>query len=105
MPKYPYMQLLPQLKDFLRTKGFIYTVRDYEALETIEVMVLNVGICRRVYMGVVDNYGDLQLCIEFSGFKTVEEWIKKLRWSNQNGKTMYLYKLELVREFQKKEIL
>jgi hypothetical protein len=90
------MRFLPELKDFLKANGKIYTVRKYKYSDGL-VLVMGVGKCRRtlVQKGItkkclVDYYPN-------SGFPTVEDWWAKIvRFIPNEWDTKYLYMVEVV---------
>lgn len=88
------MQFLPELRKFLKEKGIIYTVRGYD-MSYKEVQVEGVGTCIRKPLGLAE---DLSKYVELSGFKTVEEWRKKINMFIPRGKKAWLY------EVRKKEV-
>ena len=92
------MSFIPQLKEFLLTNGIIYTVRKYKMSDAI-VNVEDIGECHRIPVGTVDRKEDLIPYVEESGFETIEDWWKKIRYFIPNSwDTKYLYKVEVLGE-------
>ena len=71
------MRFLSFLKDFLREKGEIYTVRKYK-MDEREVEIEGVGICRRIPRGIITNRKQLEPYYTLSGFPTLEAWCDKI---------------------------
>jgi len=92
------MSFIPQLKEFLLTNGIIYTVRKYKMSDAI-VNVEGIGECHRIPAGTVDRKEDLIPYVEESGFETIEDWWKKIKYFIPNSwNTKYLYKVEVLGE-------
>ena len=92
------MSFIPQLKEFLLTNGIIYTVRKYKMSDAI-VNVEGIGECHRIPVGTVDRKVDLIPYVEESGFETIEDWWKKIKYFIPNSwDTKYLYKVEVLGE-------
>jgi len=92
------MSFIPQLKEFLLTNGIIYTVRKYKMSDAI-VNVEGIGECHRIPVGTVDRKEDLIPYVEESGFETIEDWWKKIKYFIPNSwNTKYLYKVEVLGE-------
>jgi len=92
------MSFIPQLKEFLLTNGIIYTVRKYKMSDAI-VNVEGIGECHRIPVGTVDRKEDLIPYVEESGFETIEDWWKKIKYFIPNSwDTKYLYKVEVLGE-------
>ena len=92
------MSFIPQLKEFLLTNGIIYTVRKYKMSDAI-VNVEGIGECHRIPVGTVDRKEDLIPYVEESGFETIEDWWKKIRYFIPNSwDTKYLYKVVVLDE-------
>lgn len=87
------MSFLPQLRAFLKSRGVIYTVRKYR-LPDGDVEVLDVGKCRRTFVGVVTK-DDLAPYVGDSGFYSVESWWQKIKFFVPGDDTLYLYKVEV----------
>jgi len=92
------MSFIPQLKEFLLTNGIIYTVRKYKMSDAI-VNVEGIGECHRIPVGTVDRKEFLIPYVEESGFETIEDWWKKIKYFIPNSwNTKYLYKVEVLDE-------
>ena len=92
------MSFIPQLKEFLLTNGIIYTVRKYKMSDAI-VNVEGIGECHRIPVGTVDRKEFLIPYVEESGFETIEDWWKKIKYFIPNSwNTKYLYKVEVLGE-------
>jgi len=92
------MSFIPQLKEFLLTNGIIYTVRKYKMSDAI-VNVEDIGECHRIPVGTVDRKESLIPYVEESGFETIEDWWKKIKYFIPNSwDTKYLYKVEVLGE-------
>ena len=92
------MSFIPQLKEFLLTNGIIYTVRKYKMSDAI-VNVEGIGECHRIPVGTVDRKEDLIPYVEESGFETIEDWWKKIKYFIPNSwDTKYLYKVVVLDE-------
>ena len=92
------MSFIPQLKEFLLTNGIIYTVRKYKMSDAI-VNVEGIGECHRIPVGTMDRKEDLIPYVEESGFETIEDWWKKIKYFIPNSwDTKYLYKVEVLGE-------
>ena len=92
------MSFIPQLKEFLLTNGIIYTVRKYKMSDAI-VNVEGIGECHRIPVGTVDRKEDLIPYVEESGFETIEDWWKKIKYFIPNSwNTKYLYEVEVLGE-------
>ena len=88
------MSFLPELRDFLKANGSIYTVRKYKMVEK-DVEVEGVGLCHRIPIGTISSKEHLQSYVTLSGFPTVEEWwVKILQFIPRELDTKYLYKVE-----------
>ncbi len=91
----PTMQFFPELKDFLREKGLIYTVRRFKMVRA-NVLILKVGGCLRDPIKQVYRIEDVAEYAEVSGFPTAEDWWKKLQSIIPRGAPMYLYKVSVL---------
>ena len=92
------MSFIPQLKEFLLTNGIIYTVRKYKMSDAI-VNVEGIGECHRIPVGTMDRKEDLIPYVEESGFETIEDWWKKIRYFIPDSwDTKYLYKVVVLDE-------
>ncbi len=90
------MSFLPELVEFLRKCGFIYTVRKYE-MYTGAVEVEGLGRCWRTFMGLVTEQNDLKPYVRYSGFDSLESWEEKIRFFIPNREVKkYLYKVEVL---------
>ena len=89
------MQFMPQLGRFLRENKAIHTVRKYKMADK-EVDAEWVGLCTRTLIGIVKSLEDLEPYVKDSGFKTKEDWWKKIREFAPNKKdVLYLYRVEV----------
>ena len=92
------MSFMPQLKEFLLRNGTIYTVRKYKMRNAI-VDVEGIGECHRIPIGTIKDKEDLTPYLEESGFESVEDWWKKIRYFIPNSwDTKYLYKVVVLDE-------
>lgn len=89
------MALLPELRDFLRKHGVIYTVRGYNLMALIYVEVVGVGRCRRVPLGKVLRLEDLKPYVEQSGFSSLKDWRAKIAEFIEPGREVWLYRIEV----------
>ncbi len=90
------MSFIPMLKEFLLTKGVIFTVRKYKMVEKL-IEVEGVGNCQRSPLGPIAKRKDLLPYVELSGFPTAEDWWAKIRFFIPNlDSPVYLYKVERV---------
>jgi len=87
------MSFLPELKNFLRGSGCIYTVRKYKMIEK-DVEVDGIGTCHRTPLGGVSSLEDLEDYYQMSGFATAKDWWEKIRYFIPPGSPMYLYRVE-----------
>lgn len=71
------MKFLPDLKEFLRLNGEIYTVRRY-LYSTKEIEVENIGPCIRTHVGIVITKNNLRPYLAKSGFETIDSWWEKI---------------------------
>ena len=86
---------MPELKEFLKRNGLIYTVRKYEMLRAI-VEVEEVGLCDRFPLGKVSRQEDLTSYAENSGFSSVGDWWSMIRhFVPDKESTLYLYLVEV----------
>ncbi len=93
----PSMSFMPQLKEYLLKNGFIFTVRKYKMKEDT-VLILDVGACHRLPIGLVKDKVDLFPYVEHSGFLTLEDWWTKVKYFiPRESDPKYLYKVDLVR--------
>lgn len=89
------MSFLPELRNFLKENGLIYTVRRYRMSDAI-VEVDGIGECHRVPLGRVFVKEDLIRYYDLSGFKTVDDWWKKIKYFIPgSGSPMYLYEVKI----------
>lgn len=92
----PSMSFMPQLRDFLRSHGLIYTVRKYRMSEA-DVKVEGVGTCHRKPCGTIDKESDLIPFVELSGFQTTQDWWNKIEHFIPNSSdAKYLYKVTII---------
>ena len=91
------MHFIPELARYLGQNKYIYTVRAYY-YNTSEAMIPGLGLCRRVLMAQLDeqSLSVLEDYVTKSGFATLDDWISKIQQFIPSGKTMYLYKVELL---------
>lgn len=90
------MRFLPFLKDFLREKKEIYTVRKYK-MDEREVEVVGVGICKRIPLGEVTGKMQLLKYTPLSGFSRLQDWWDKIQqFIPYLDDKMYLYHVKLV---------
>ena len=87
------MRFLPELRDFLRKHGAIYTVRGYN-MRPAWVGVDGVGRWRRTSLGKVHSMVDLKPYAEQSGFSDVKSWWSKIEFFC-SGRDKWLYKIEV----------
>lgn len=86
----------PELREFLRSEGCIYTVRNYQAPAVSLVRVEGVGECRRERVSMVLDIQDIAHCSSKSGFDSVLKWWDKIKKLYPTLKGLYLYKVEVV---------
>ena len=85
------MRFLPFLRDFLREKREIYTVRKYK-MDLRNVVVADIGICRRIPLGEVVGKIELLEYTRLSGFATLQDWWDKIQqFIPYSDMKMYLY--------------
>jgi len=85
------MAFIPELQDYLRKRGFIFTVRKYKMTDAY-VMVKGVGKCHRIPLGEVKSRLDLVPFGWKSGFDTIDDWWDKIRqFIPDTTVPMYLY--------------
>lgn len=89
------MQFLPELTEFLRERGRIYTVRSYEVPISI-VNVRDVGQCKRRFVKVVYHQDDLEPFVESSGFDDVSAWWIRIKQFVPYFRTGYLYEVTVL---------
>ena len=89
------MKFLPELRDFLREHGTIYTVRGYD-MRRAGVVVAGVGPCRRIPMGRVVVRDSLRLYVGLSGFSNLEDWCDKINEFVTPGQAVWLYRVEVI---------
>ncbi len=89
------MKFLPELRDFLREHGTIYTARGYD-MRRAGVVVEGVGPCRRIPMGRVVIRDSLRLYVGLSGFSSLEDWCGKINEFVTPGQAVWLYKIEVI---------
>jgi len=92
------MAFLPQLKTFLKSNGYIYTVRKFKYCSPGGfTTVQDVGACKRTYIGTVYNQADLETYVAYSGFIDASKWWKMIRTFIKPGVAMYLYKVAIIK--------
>ena len=84
------MAFLPELRDFLRDKGEIYTVRKYRMMHA-DVEIEGLGTYRRTYLGRVFNRGQLEPYVLLSGFTTSQRWWAMIQKLSHGSSNLYLY--------------
>ncbi len=91
------MHFIPELTRYLRQNNRIYTVRSYR-YGTLEAAVPGIGPCGRKLVAQLsdEDLPSLESYVTESGFATLGDWISKIRQFIPPGKTMYLYKVEMV---------
>jgi len=89
------MRFLPELRDFLREHGVIYTVRGYD-MKPAWVEVEGVGRCRRVPLDEVRTREELMPYVELSGFGCLEDWADKINEFCYSRR--WLYRVERVKD-------
>lgn len=90
-----YMTFMPELKDYLKKNGSIYTVRRYKMVDTM-VEIDGIGECHRIPMGSISSSFDLEPYYKESGFDTLDAWWTKIKhFIPQPGAEKYLYKVEV----------
>lgn len=78
------MRFLPELAQFLKENDYIYTVRKYRYLLTDPyIEVDGVGRCQRARIGQICCKKDLESHVDKSGFKTADDWWKKIKELNK----------------------
>ena len=87
------MKFLPELRDFLRGHGTIYTVRGYD-MRRAGVVVEGVGPCRRIPIGRVATREELGPYVHLSGFSSLGDWCDKINEFCYGDK--WLYKVEVI---------
>jgi len=92
------MHFLPDLTRFLRDREEIYTVRRFR-YQTHLCYVPNVGACeRKMVRANVQSSEDLADHYLLSGFKSAEEWWKKIQAINKGkGKSLFMYHVRVTR--------
>ena len=89
------MSFIPELKEFLKRNGLIYTVRKYKMMRAI-VDVEGVGLCDRFPLGEVSSQEDLLPYAENSGFQSADDWWSMVRhFVPDKESTLYLYMVEV----------
>ena len=89
------MSFMPELKEFLKRNGLIYTVRKYKMLRAI-VDIEEVGLCDRLPLGEVGSQEDLDPYAENSGFQSSGDWWSMIRhFVPDEEDTLYLYLVEV----------
>jgi hypothetical protein len=83
------------VKECLKVKGKVFSVRSY-CLENTEVLVEDVGICRRIRGFEVKRKEELERFVKLSGFNDVEEWWRKID-EFCGGKRKWMYVVKRVR--------
>ena len=92
------MRFLPELAEFLKENGHIYTVRRYRySLGDRNIQVDGVGTCQRQLVGThIDTRRDLEPYVYKSGFKTANDWWKKIKEFNKGYVgPFYLYEVTI----------
>jgi hypothetical protein len=82
------------VKKMLKVVGVVFTVRSY-CLEDCDVIVDDVGVCRRSLKGEVKYVKDLEACACLSGFDDVRSWVDVIR-KMYRGKRKYLYEVKVL---------
>ena len=78
------MRFMPELAEFLNEHGYIYTVRKFRyPLTEGCVEIDGVGRCQRARIGEASKKSDLEPYADRSGFKTVDDWWKKIKELNR----------------------
>jgi len=86
---------MPELKEFLKRNGLIYTVRKYKMVRAI-VDIEGVGLCDRLPLGEVSSQEDLESYAENSGFQSASDWWSMIRhFVPDKDSTLYLYMVEV----------
>jgi hypothetical protein len=93
------MAFLPELQEFLKAKGKIYTVRKYFMLDAV-VKVSNVGPCYRKRVAKIGSVEDMQPYVELSGFSSKEDWWRVLQTflPDKEPSNLYLYLITKIPE-------
>jgi len=89
------MSFMPELKEFLKRNGLIYTVRKYKMMRAI-VDIDGVGLCDRFPLGEVSSQDDLLPYAENSGFQSAGDWWSMVRhFVPDKESRLYLYMVEV----------
>jgi len=76
---------VPCVHEFLKDKGFVYTVRGY-CMRDMKVNVKGIGVCdrkrcvKRNGSDLVERKEDLKKLVKYSGFTSLDDW-----WDAING--------------------
>ena len=88
------MSFMPELRDYLKEHGVIYTVRKYKMSPAI-VEIEGIGECKRLPLGTITCVDDLKDYYKESGFQTLEAWWAKIKYFIPRVETpKYLYRVE-----------
>jgi hypothetical protein len=82
------------VKKMLVNCGVVFTVRCY-CLEDCDVLVDDVGVCRRSLIGEVKYVKDLEVYACLSGFDDIRSWVEVIR-KMYKGKRKYLYEVDVL---------
>ena len=86
------MTFLPELTTFLVIHKTIYTVRKYSYPSNV-CSIEGVGVCTRIAVKRILCVEDLTPYVDLSGFKTAQEWWKKIRKFAGSDNRLILYKV------------
>jgi len=99
---------VPQARNFLLQNGFVYTLRPKpyrlrsKKKRGIDVLMFNRvekrGEVYFEFIKVVDDPEELKPLVKYSGFKTLEEWLRKA------GENRCLFKVILLDEWDKEHL-
>lgn len=89
------MKFLPELRDFLRECGVIYTVRGYD-MRRAGIVVEGVGPCRRIPLGEIHTREELGPYVFLSGFSSLLEWCDRINDFIAPSQDRWLYCVEVI---------
>ena len=89
------MQFMPELQDFLKKTGKIYTVRKFK-MDTRLVTIETGESCKRTFLKQITSRKELEPYVYACGFKTIDEWWGKIRRHIPPQGPFYLYQVDLI---------
>lgn len=90
------MQFMPELQDFLKDNGRIYTVRKFK-MNTRLVTIETGENCKRTFLKQIATKEELKPYVKESGFDNLRDWWSKVRYHIPPQGPFYLYQVDLIK--------